>query len=175
MIAMGRENTTDWPAVTLGFVTALGLCSGVALIFLFLFFGSWGLWSLDVGYSGFELLASVFSGFLVVLVSLTSFVPVVAGLCGGAIASSQSASGLRSGCWHGLLAGAMSGVSVAIGFVVLQQMIQQIFFPGPLLRSGWSMLPAMGVLFLLTTIPSVIAGGAGGRYRIATGERTPWW
>lgn len=91
---MEGERTTDWPAVRLGVVTALGLCSGIALILLFVLFGSMGLWALDVGNSGIDLLASVLSGFLVILLSVTLLVPVVAGLSGGTVAGYRSAGGL---------------------------------------------------------------------------------
>lgn len=88
---------------------------------------------------------------------------LVAGLSGGLVAGYLPASGLKSGCWFGLLAGAMNGVGIAI-----VSFVQGLVFAGG--APAWGiMIIVIGIDFLLTATVSVIFGGIGATvYRLRT-------
>jgi hypothetical protein len=76
----------------------------------------------------------------------------IAVLSGGVVAGYLSASGLTSGCWYGLLAGAMNGFGIAIVIVVI----------GLICSDGapdWgTVITAIGFYFLSIAIVSGISG-----------------
>lgn len=103
----------------------------------------------------FTLVGTVFG--IGVLVSVYYIVPwvYIAGLVGGFVAGYRSASGLKSGCWHGLLAGASGGLGMSIVINVVDLVIGKN-------DSFGLVIGATMYLVFLIAILSLIAGGIGG-------------
>lgn len=131
---MVSERMTCWRAVGSPFLVALGI---------------------EIVGMSFYLVGKVFD--LGVLVSFHYIVPwvYIAGIVGGFIAGYRSASGLTSGCWHGLQAGAIGGLgmSIVINVVHLMTGKNDPFGLG---------IGATVYLILLIAILGVIAGGSRG-------------
>lgn len=85
---------------------------------------------------------------------------IIAGVAGGIVAGYLSASGLAWGCWHGLLAGVLGGLSIAIVTWVLQVVSGQAGAPLQ------TVLLLVGFAVVVTGLPSVIAGGSGGPFTV---------
>jgi hypothetical protein len=135
---------TRWRAVGSGVLVGLGIDTVVNI----LFFGG-TLLGIGEFYFLFHYASGVWS--------------IVAGLAGGVVAGYLSASGVKSGGWHGLLAGAIGGLGIAIITIVITVVLARpsvgdlrtvIYFIGV-----YGLFTALYSLF--TVIPSVIAGGIG--------------
>jgi hypothetical protein len=137
------ERMTRWRAIGLGVLVGLGIDTVVTILFgiggmifniaVFFFFFHYGSW----------------------------FWTIVAGLAGGVVAGFLSTSGPKSGCWHGLLAGAIGGLGIAISTmligVVLFTSVGDLHL-SDLIETSFLFIAFYG---LLTAIPSAIAGGIG--------------
>lgn len=137
---------TRWRTVGIGALVGLGIDTVAKL----LFFGGTAL-NID--------------GFYFLFHYASIHWPIVAGLAGGVTAGYLSPSGVKSGGWHGLLAGAIGGLGIGISTIVITVVVASLFGGDLWSRIG---LIGIGVYFLftamycfVTAIPSTIAGGMG--------------
>lgn len=146
---------TRWRPVGIGVLVGLGIDTVVKI----LFFGGTAL-NID--------------GFYFLFHYASIHWPIAAGLAGGVVAGYLSASGVKGGGWHGLLAGAIGGLGIGISTVVITVVVASQF-EGNL----WGRIGFLGigvyVLFtamycLVTAIPSAIAGGVGAAVHGAGGS-----
>ncbi|UPM44757.1 DUF5518 domain-containing protein [Halocatena salina] len=141
---------TRWRTVGIGALVGLGIDTIVKI----LFFGGTAL-NID--------------GFYFLFHFASMHWPIVAGLVGGFVAGYFSTGGVKTGGWHGLLAGTIGGLCIGISTIVITVVISSLFGGDLWSRIG---LIGIGVYFLLTAmyclltaIPSTIAGGVGAAVR----------
>ncbi len=137
---------TRWRPVGIGALVGLGIDTVVSIIF----FGG-TLLNISEIYFVFHYVSWVWT--------------IVAGLAGGVVTGYLSTSGVRSGCWHGLLAGAIGGLCIGIVTIAITVVLSRPSVGD--LRSMIDLI-VIGAYFLLiathclvTAIPSAIAGGIG--------------
>ncbi|MFC7081384.1 DUF5518 domain-containing protein [Halorussus caseinilyticus] len=87
---------------------------------------------------------------------------LTAGLVGGFVAGYVAAGGPRRGGWHGLLAGSLGGIFVALIFSVAVSVLGAVGLGpfGPLLGGGVFLVGV--VIALLMGLESALAGAVGG-------------
>jgi len=87
---------------------------------------------------------------------------VAAALVGGFVAGYLAGGGLASGGWHGLLAGALGGLVLALVLGVFGSALLGVVTGGPGALLGLGITAFAVLLVFVVSIPSAIAGALGG-------------